>query len=167
MTPFDRAAAPLALPAPPADPAFADLLLTSHRRLVGEPLSPSARAAGPDAARWLYEQAPFGLLAHDTSADPCFVYANRTAQRRFGYSWDEFVGLPSRLSARPDGQEERDAFVRAVSAQHYATGYRGIRIGRSGTPFWIEDVTMWDLMDPAGRIHGQAAVFRSWSPVDD
>ncbi|MET7694396.1 MEKHLA domain-containing protein [Streptomyces sp. NPDC005483] len=165
MTPFDRGVAPRALPGSPTDPAFAELLLSSHLRLVGEPLS--GREAGPDAARWLYAQAPFGLLAHDTSADPRFVYANCTAQLCFGYSWDEFVGLPSRLSARPNGQQDRDAFVRAVSAQHYATGYRGIRIGRSGTPFWIEDVTMWDLMDPEGRIHGQAAVFRSWTPMGD
>ena len=48
---------------------------------------------------WLYEHAPFGLLAHDTSADPRFVYANSTAQGCFGYAWEEFVGLPSRLSA--------------------------------------------------------------------
>ncbi|MET8809092.1 MEKHLA domain-containing protein [Streptomyces sp. NPDC004546] len=166
MTSFDDGATPLTLPARPTDPAFAELLLSSHLRLVGEPLCPTVRESGRDAARWLYEQAPFGLLAHDTSADPRFVYANNTAQNCFGYSWDEFVGLPSRLSARPDGQEDRDAFVRAVTVDHYATGYREIRIGRSGRPFWIEDVTMWDLMDTHGRIHGQAAVFRSWSAVD-
>lgn len=150
----------------PTDPAFAELLLSSHLRLVGEPLCPAVRDIGRDAGRWLYEQAPFGLLAHDTSADPRFVYANSTAQDCFGYSWDEFVGLPSRLSACPDGQEDREAFVRAVTAHHFATGYRGIRVGKSGRPFWIEDVTMWDLMDTSGRIHGQAAVLRSWSPVD-
>ncbi|ABW14794.1 conserved hypothetical protein [Parafrankia sp. EAN1pec] len=41
--------------------------------------------------------APFGLLAHDASTDPLFVYANKTAQQRFEYTWDEFVGMPSRL----------------------------------------------------------------------
>jgi PAS domain-containing protein len=167
MTPSDRGTTPSALPASPTDPAFADLLLSSYLRLVGAPLSSSVRESGPHAARWLYEQAPFGLLAHDTSADPRFVYANRTAQNRFGYSWAEFVGLPSRLSARPDGQEDRDALVRAVTAHHFATGYRGIRVGKSGSPFWIEDVTMWDLMDGEGLVRGQAAVFRSWSPVGD
>lgn len=145
------------------DPAFAALLFSSHLRLVGEPLGPAEWETGQDAARWLYEWAPFGLLAHDASADPLFVYANCTAQERFGYSWDEFVGMPSRLS-RPDGQEDREALVRAVKADHYATGYRGIRVGRSGRPFWIEDVTMWELMDTHGRVQGQAAVFRSWSP---
>ncbi|KUN18388.1 MEKHLA domain-containing protein [Streptomyces antibioticus] len=150
----------------PLDGDFAELIFSSHLRLVGEPLCPSAGKSEPDAARWLYERAPFGRLAHDTSADPQFIYANSTAQGCFGYSWDEFVGLPSRLSARPDSQADRDAFVRAVTEHHYATGYRGIRIGRSGEPFWIEDVTMWDLLDGEGRIHGQAAVFRSWTPAD-
>jgi PAS domain S-box-containing protein len=166
MTPFDDGATPMTLPVLPTDPAFAELLLSSHLRLVGEPLCPAVGKTGQDAARWLYEQASFGLLAHDTSTDPRFVYANRTAQDCFGYSWDEFVGLPSRLSARPDGQEDREAFVRAVTVHHYATGYRGIRVGKRGQAFWIEDVTMWDLMDTHGRIHGQAAVFRSWSTVD-
>ncbi|MFB7502800.1 MULTISPECIES: MEKHLA domain-containing protein [Streptomyces] len=165
MTAHDDGAMPLTPTVPAGDPAFAALLLSSHLRLVGEPLCPARWETERDAARWLYERAPFGLLAHDGCADPRFVYANRTAQQRFGYTWDEFVGMPSRLSARPDGQEDRDAFVRAVTAGHWATGYRGIRVGKDGRPFWIEDVTMWDLMDAQGRVHGQAAVFRAWSPT--
>ncbi|MEV7080911.1 MEKHLA domain-containing protein [Streptomyces sp. NPDC093516] len=158
-------ALPKTLPTTGSD--FTHLLLSSHLRLVGEPLCPTRWGSGREAARWLYEHAPFGLLAHDTAADPRFIYANRTAQQCFGYSWDEFVGLPSRLSAKPDGQEDRDAFVRAVTIDHYATGYRGKRVARGGRTFWIEDVTMWDLMDTHGGIHGQAAAFRSWSPAED
>jgi len=45
---------------------------------------------------------------------------------------------------------------RSVTVDHFATGYRGLRVGRSGRPFWIEDVTMWDLMDADGGVHGQA-----------
>jgi PAS domain-containing protein len=68
------------------------------------PKGPSRRAARPaglrsaEAAAWLYD-APFGLLAPDTSPDPLFVYANRRAQQAFGYRRDEFIGLPSRLPA--------------------------------------------------------------------
>ncbi|MFD8646950.1 MEKHLA domain-containing protein [Streptomyces mirabilis] len=54
---------------------------------------------GGETARRLDEDAPFGLLAHDTSADPIFIYANSTAQRCFEYTWHEFVRLPFRLSA--------------------------------------------------------------------
>ncbi|MFH7341078.1 MEKHLA domain-containing protein [Streptomyces sp. KHY 26] len=147
------------------DTRFAALLLDSHQRLVGSPLCPGTWADEAEAARWLYEEAPFGLLAHDTADDPLFVYANRTAQRCFGYTPEEFAALPSRLSAAPDAQEDRDAFVAAVNRQGFADGYRGRRVRKDGSLFWIEDVCMWDLVDESGRKQGQAAVFRSWSEI--
>ena len=143
------------------DDSFAQLLLSSYRRLTGTPLFPSEPAG--DTARRLYENAPFGLLAHDTGADPIFIYANRTAQQCFEYSWAEFVRLPSRLSAAAEGQSDREKFVRSVTEHGYASGYRGLRIAKSGRRFWIEDVTMWNLVDADGTHHGQAAVFRSWT----
>lgn len=149
----------------PDSVSFADLLLSSHRRLTGGPLCSSGPSSTGEAARWLYEGAPFGLLAHNASADPVFVYANRTAQRCFEYGWEEFVRLPSRLSAAPDAQVDREAFVRSVAERGYASGYRGLRIAKSGRRFWIEDVTMWNLVDAEGTCHGQAAVFRSWTDV--
>ncbi|MDH6455908.1 MULTISPECIES: MEKHLA domain-containing protein [unclassified Streptomyces] len=168
MTPlFDDDAATAAPGASPVtknrDDAFARLLLSSHRRLTGTPLYPSE--PGGDLARRLYADAPFGLLAHDTSADPMFVYANRTAQQCFEYSWAEFVRLPSRLSAEAEGQSDREELVRSVTEHGYASGYRGLRIAKSGRRFWIEDVTMWNLVDDDGTHHGQAAVFRSWTDL--
>ncbi|MGV9937646.1 MEKHLA domain-containing protein [Streptomyces olivaceoviridis] len=147
------------------DPAFAAPLLAGHLRLVGEPLCPARWYTDQEAARWLHDRALFGLLAHDTSADPFFVHANSRARERCGCSWGEFVGMPSRLSARPDGRRDRDAFARGVRADHYATGCLEIRVGKGGRPCWTEDVTRWDPMDTRGRIHGQTAVFRSWSPA--
>lgn len=143
--------------------AFAELLLSSHQRLTGGLLDPSLPVPGGETARWLYEDAPFGLLAHDTSADPTFIYANLTAQRCFEYGWEEFVELPSRLSAAPEGQNDREGFVRSVAERGFASGYRGLRVAKSGRRFWIEDVTMWNLVDDDGGLHGQAAVFRSWT----
>ncbi|MGW7236429.1 MEKHLA domain-containing protein [Streptomyces sp. NPDC054804] len=146
-------------------PGFAHLLLSSHQRLTGSPLCPSVFPDAEEAARWLYESAPFGLLAHDAGADPVFVYANRTAQKCFEYGWEEFVRLPSRLSADPDRQGDRNALVRSVTERGFASGYRGVRIAGSGRRFWIEDVTMWNLLDLDGTCHGQAAVFRSWTDI--
>lgn len=142
---------------------LAALLAESHAKLVGEPLIPEGMS-GDAAAAWLYD-APFGLLAHDTSADPLFVYANRAAQERFGYTWDEFVGLPSRLSAGGQAREERRVFMDAVRRQGYATDYRGPRIAKSGRRFWIEDATVWNLIDSESELVGQAALIRRW--VDD
>ncbi|MFJ4851067.1 MULTISPECIES: MEKHLA domain-containing protein [unclassified Streptomyces] len=154
------------IPAPSdrrGDPCFASLLLGSYRRLVGVSLGPPVWASDAEAARWLYEKAPFGLLAHDASADPLFVYANRTAQRSFGYTWEEFIGLPSRRSAAPEAQPDRDALLASVNALGYADGYRGLRLRKDGRIFRIEDVCMWNLTDADGTHHGQAAVFRTWS----
>jgi MEKHLA domain len=141
--------------------SFAGLLAASYATVTGEHLVPEGM---PDAAAadWLYE-APFALLAHDTSPDPLFVYANLTAQRRFEYSWDEFVGLPSRLSAVEQAREERRAFMEAVRLRGYADDYRGLRIAKSGRRFWIEDATVWNLVGSESALAGQAALIRRWT----
>ena len=76
------------------DANFFRLLADSYRRLVNRPLVPDGMSAS-DGAAWLYEAAPFGILAHDTAADPVFVYGNRRAQAIFEYDWDELTALPS------------------------------------------------------------------------
>ncbi len=142
------------------DPAFFDLLATSHARLVGKPLVPEGRGAG-----WLYHHAPFAVLAHDTAADPVFTYANKTAQARFGYAWDTFVALPSRLSAEAPDRAERQRLLDAVARDGFIADYRGIRVARSGRRFLIEQATVWQLVDAAGTWHGQAATFSSWTDL--
>ena len=121
--------------------------------------------ASVEAAGWLYEAAPFCVLAHDTAADPVFTYANRAAQRCFEYSWAEFTALPSRLSAEAPDRDARQHLLDQVSRQGYASGYRGVRVARSGRRFWIEDGTVWQLIDAAGVVHGQAATFPRWRDV--
>jgi PAS domain S-box-containing protein len=142
--------------------AFAELLAGSHERVVGTRILPGG-LAGAEAARWLYGEAPFGLLAHDTSPDPGFVYANATAQKCFEYSWEEFAGMPSRLSAEADNREKRQEFMNGVLRQGYVSGYRGVRIAKSGRRFWIEDTTVWNLLDRDGTLQGQAALIRGWA----
>lgn len=140
------------------DPHFFRLLARSHLRFVGAPL------AGPTAdARRLYEDAPFGVLAHDGTADPTFGYANRTAQRCFEYGWDEFTDVRSRLSAEPDRRDERERVLTAVRNDGAATGYRGLRVAASGRRFWIEDTTIRNLVDDDGVRVGQAAAFPGWT----
>ena len=147
-------------PALAHNPGFIGLLAGSYERLVGESLAPTG--LGPvEAARWLYEQAPFCVLAHNTAEDPRFVYANRAAQACFGFDWEEMTRLPSRLSAEAPNRAERQRLIEAVARDGYATGYRGLRIAKSGRRFWIEQGTVWQLTDAAGVTHGQAATFAS------
>ena len=150
-------------PAPSWDAVWVDHMLTSYRRSLGRELA--AAHAGPDLAAWLYAQAPFCLLAHDGGHDPHFVYANQTAQRCFEYPWQELVGLPSRLSALPDGRAERARLLADVARDGFAEGYRGLRVAKSGRRFWIEDVTVWNVLDAAGRFLGQAATYQRTSPA--
>lgn len=139
------------------DPAFYQLLADSHARLLGRPLVP-ATVPENDATEWLYERASFAVLAHNTDPDPVFIYANKAAQRRFGYSWDEITNLPSRLSAEAPNREERQQFLARVQRLGYETGYKGVRITKSGQRFVIEEATLWQLLDTDGRLHGQAVV---------
>lgn len=142
------------------DPEFAALLIDSHLRIVGTPLIPQ-NLSGSEAARWLYHEAPFGLLAHELSEDPVFRYANLFAQRAFGYDWSEFDGLPSRLSAASPDRAERARLLDDVTRNGYSNDYRGLRINKSGAQFWIEDATVWNLVDAERELRGQAAIFRS------
>ncbi|KFL53806.1 hypothetical protein JM78_09760 [Burkholderia pyrrocinia] len=139
------------------NPAFYQLLVDSHARLLGRPLVP-ATVPENDTTEWLYESAPFAVLAHNTDPDPLFIYANKAAQRRFGYGWDEITRLPSRLSAEAPNREERQQFLARVQRLGYETGYKGVRITKSGQRFMIEEATLWQLLDTDGGLHGQAVV---------
>ncbi|WP_213807740.1 MEKHLA domain-containing protein [Granulicella sp. dw_53] len=139
------------------DQAFYELLSGSFERLVHRPLVPS-EVRPEDAARWLYEDAPFGVLAHNTADDPIFVYGNKTVQERFEYSWEELTALPSRLSAEAPERSERQRFLDEVQQNGFVAGYRGIRITKSGRRFWIEDAIVWQLTDGDGIYRGQAAL---------
>lgn len=142
------------------DPAFFELLTESFARLVGAPLVPEGATAP-----WLYEDAPFVVVAHNTDADPRFVYANKRAQACFEYPWDEFITLPSRLSAEAPNREERARVLEAVTRDGFIRGYRGVRISKSGRRFWIDDGIVWQLLDADGVSRGQAATFASWTDV--
>ena len=139
---------------------FFDLLAGSYQRLLGVSLVP----LGADAA-WLYDKAPFVVVAHNTDADPRFVYANKTAQSCFEYPWEEFVRLPSRLSAEAPNRDERARILDAVARHGFVRDYRGVRISKSGRRFWIDDGIVWQLIDADGVNRGQAATFASWTDV--
>jgi PAS domain-containing protein len=139
------------------DPEFFALLTRSYARLVGSPLV--AEECGPT---WLYHEAPFAVVAHNTEADPCFIYANEAAQACFEYPWHEFIQLRSRFSAEPPNRFERQRLLTTVAEKGFVTGYSGLRISRSGRRFWIQDGVIWQLMNEIGISFGQAAVFRSW-----
>lgn len=114
-----------------------------------------------DVARRLYE-ADFAVLTHDTRPEPVFNYANRTAMRLFGMTWDEITQLPSRYSAEPMLREERAGFLERVAQHGFVDDYSGVRIAGDGRRFLIENATVWNLIDADGGFRGQAAMILQW-----
>lgn len=138
----------------PHDSAFFHLLIGSYRRLTGKSLVPDNRDQ-----YWLYRDAPFVVVAHNSDPDPIFIYANMAAQRCFGYDWTEFMSLPSRLSAGPVHRADRQRLLERVKIDGYVVGYSGVRIAKSGARFSIDDGCVWQLIEEDGSIKGQAATF--------
>ncbi|ADL54233.1 MEKHLA domain-containing protein [Gallionella capsiferriformans] len=138
----------------PPDTALTDprlpLILDSYQRLTGKILLADTQSM------W---HAPFAIVAHDTASDPVFFYGNKLALQQFEMSFEEFVKLPSRLSAEPLAQEARAKLLHKVSLQGYIDDYCGMRISGKNTRFMIRNATVWNLIDEAGLCHGQAATF--------
>ncbi len=128
------------------------------KHLVDEGLSLEA------AARQIYD-APFVVVSHNAATDPVFTYGNPAALALFEMTWSEFTQLPSRRSAEPPTQAERDRLLAAVSTQGFISGYAGIRISKGGRRFWIRNVTVWNLLDAQHQYAGQAAVYSDWADV--
>jgi hypothetical protein len=141
----------------------AALILDSHLRVIGRPLL-VATGSPVERARALHE-APVVVLSCGTGVDPCFNYGNLTAQTLFELDEAQLLALPARLSAEPALQAERQRLLDSVATRGYIDDYAGVRISRTGRRFRIAGATVWNLIDEAGRHHGQAAAFADWTPL--
>lgn len=141
----------------------AALLISTYRRLTGKDLVEKG-LSGVEMFRALYD-APYAVVSHGIEGDPVFNYGNRTALRLFEMTWPEFIALPSRKSAEPENRDERERLLARVTRDGFIDDYRGIRISSTGLRFWIEDATVWNLIDAEGVYYGQAAVFERWTAL--
>ncbi|MEZ5750210.1 MAG: MEKHLA domain-containing protein [Caenibius sp.] len=136
------------------------LLVDSFHRLAGRPLISDQGNLAENL--WAL---PSVVVAHATGHDPVFFYANRAALSLFEASAQDFIRMPSRFSAEPVERSERARFMAKVRQENIIADYRGIRISRTGRRFAIERAIVWNLVDEAGLIHGQAATFAEWTPL--
>jgi MEKHLA domain len=146
---------------PPSDPRLDErlrLIAESYRRLTGRMLINDV-PSDDDTLRQAIWNAPRAIVAHGIEDDPIFFYGNRLALQAFGMAFDAFTRLPSRLSAEPLAREARAQLLEQVARRGYVDDYSGMRIAGDGRRFMIEDGTVWNLVDAAGVLHGQAAVF--------
>lgn len=137
------------------------VLLRSFTRFTGRPLA-DPHLLLVEQARYLFF-APFVVVSHDAGSDPVFTYGNQAALQLFEMSWEEFTAMPSRQSAEPMHQAERERLLATVVRQGYCDGYQGIRIAKSGRRFLIQNVTVWNLIDERDACCGQAATYRDWT----
>lgn len=140
------------------------LLRSSYRQWTGRELIPAGIAA--ERAPAYLDEAAFGLVSHDTADDPVFNYGNRIALQLFERTWQDFTRLPSRHSAEPVLHAERSRLLAQVQQHGYIDDYSGVRISSSGRRFCIENATVWNVLDEAGRPCGQAALIRAWRPLE-
>jgi hypothetical protein len=141
-----------------AGPERIALIAESYARLTGRELVP------PGGDLWML---PVVVVAHGTEPDPIFFYANRAALELFEFPADEFIRLPSRLSADRAARDERARMLAEVTAKGFVDDYAGVRTARSGWGIRIERATVWNLIDPKGSNSGQAATFDRWRPLSD
>lgn len=136
------------------------LIAQSFARLLGRPLVPP----GPDtvAALWAL---PAVVVAHGTEPDPLFFFANAAALARFESGVAAFIGMPSRLSAEAPVRVERQSLLDRVRRDGFIADYAGVRVSASGRRFRIEQAVVWNLIDDAGIMRGQAAMFDRWTEL--
>ena len=141
------------------------LLCSSYKRWTGKKLLSTEHKAS-NLIEALFD-APLVLVAHGTEKDSIFNFGNRAALQLFETDWEDFIRLPSRLSADQDNQDDRARLMATVSANGYATDCKGVRISASGRRFLITGATVWNVVDDNGKYHGQAAMFTCWSYLED
>lgn len=110
--------------------------------------------------------APFVVVSHADSEDPILNYGNRQALDLWEMTWAEFTATPSRLTAEPMDRDERARMLRRVATHGFVTDYGGVRISRTGRRFFVEQATVWNVLDGPGSKRGQAAAFSRWTRLD-
>ncbi|BCA55194.1 MEKHLA domain-containing protein [Nitrospira sp. KM1] len=135
-------------------------MLDSHCHWTGRELID--RSGGPETqARRLFEF-PRIVVSHGKEEDPILNYANQAALSLWDFSWERMKTMPSRFTAEPVEQAERDRMLSLARERGYFDRYRGVRITSSGRRFIVDDACIWTIRDCNGQTVGQAATFEKW-----
>ncbi len=141
----------------------AERLLSSFLRLTGKSLIPECTPSN-ERAKALYD-AEYPVLSHNSDEDPILNYSNAKGMEQFEISWEELAILPSRFTAEPQTQEERNRLLKAVTENGFIDDYQGVRISAKGNRFMVEDAIVWNVIDEDGVYWGQGAVLYKCSPI--
>lgn len=73
--------------------------------------------------------------------------------------------MSSRSPFEPTKQAERDRLLEQTQTQGFSSNYRGVRTSSTGKRFFVENVTIWNVLDEQNQMCGQAAVFSHYTPI--
>jgi hypothetical protein len=149
----------------PAMVQWIQRLLDSHRRWTGRELI--ARSGSPEDQAATLFAAPFVVASHGIETDPILNYGNRMALELWELTWEQFTRTPSRLTAEPVNQAERERMLTQAAERGFLDDYRGVRISSSGRRFLVENALVWNVVDEAGKKLGQAATFAQWKFLEE
>ena len=145
----------------PAVVRWSQLLLDSYRHWTRRELL--ERTGSPEEQARALFAAPFVVVSHGTEPDPIMNYGNRLAMEQFELEWAQLTRMPSRLTAEPVNQAERERMLAQAAARGFIDDYKGVRISATGRRFLVENALVWTVVDRASKPHGQAATFARWS----
>ncbi|MDX6765392.1 MAG: MEKHLA domain-containing protein [Candidatus Methylacidiphilales bacterium] len=139
------------------------LLLASYHRWTGRDLIRGV-VDPVEQARLLWE-APFVVVSGGDEAEQVLNYGNAAALALWETDWATLTRMPSRQTAEPVHQKEREVFLQRVREFGYVDDYSGVRISAKGRRFRIEQAVVWNVVGDDGVYLGQAATFSRWTPI--
>src|SRR5581483_8330320 len=82
---------------------------------------------------------------------------NRGAERMYGYTAEEAIGLSVHVLTPDDRQSETDEMLAAIAAGERVEQFETVRLRRDGTPRDVS-LTLSPTRDSAGRITGASVI---------
>lgn len=149
----------------PTTVQWCQFLLDSYCHWIKHELIPRNGTPLEQAERLFHSE--FVVASHGAENDPILNYGNQMALDLWVMDWQQFTQTPSRLTAEPAKREERTRILAQVQVQGYLTNYSGIRITGTGQRFLAEQITVWNIQNPAGAIIGQGATFSTWRALTE
>lgn len=140
-----------------------------HETYLGDVFRSLVGHGGPDLlAQWGLNKTGFGervfhgdffLLTMDAEPDAHLTYMNQKALQQWETSWEQMIGMPSRILASPDQYADRGMLMAHVREEKRVTDYEGDRVSFKGKHFRIKGATIWNVMSAEGYLIGQASYF--------
>lgn len=143
------------------------LLFHSYRKVTGRFLGDESWSVlDPTGLLTAMNSSPLVIASHGTEKDPVLNFGNRSALELWETDWGTFTSMPSRLTAEPVEQSERERLLHEVTTHGFIDNYSGIRISTTGKRFRIHQATVWNVIDPSENYLGQAVVFADYESVE-